>query len=106
MGRIKDFSWITSVVIVFSYFLVTDAQRSQPGVRPPPPEETGGHPGDRLVLTPFLNNGSAREGRELARVKNMASTESYSGFLIANDTYNSNIFFWFFPAQVDSRFKK
>lgn len=65
-----------------------------------PPEENLGNVGDRLVLTPFLNNGSARVGREFSRVKNMVSTESYSGFVIVNSTYNSHLFFWFFPAQV------
>ena len=26
--------------------------------------------------------------------------ESYSGYITTNDTTNSNIFFWFFPATV------
>lgn len=25
---------------------------------------------------------------------------SYSGYITVNKTYNSNIFFWFFPAKV------
>jgi hypothetical protein len=62
--------------------------------------ENTGNVGERLILTPFLNNGSAREARELSKVKSLASTESYSGFLIVNSTFNSNLFFWFFPAQV------
>ncbi|KAI4885755.1 hypothetical protein NFI96_011050 [Prochilodus magdalenae] len=29
-----------------------------------------------------------------------ASVKSYSGYLTVNKSYNSNLFFWFFPAQV------
>lgn len=28
------------------------------------------------------------------------SLKSYSGYITVNKTYNSNLFFWFFPAQV------
>lgn len=31
------------------------------------------------------------------------SLKSYSGYLTVNKTYNSNLFFWFFPAQVGSQ---
>ncbi len=30
----------------------------------------------------------------------LAGVTSYSGFLTVNETYNGNMFFWFFPAQV------
>ena len=29
------------------------------------------------------------------------SDVSYSGYLTVNDQYNSNMFFWFFPAKVN-----
>lgn len=29
-----------------------------------------------------------------------SNVESYAGYLTVNKTYNSNLFFWFFPAQV------
>jgi len=60
------------------------------------------NPGQPLVLTPFINNGSVRVARELSRVRDMAATESYSGFLVVNQNYNSNLFFWFFPSQVST----
>jgi len=41
--------------------------------------------------------------RELAMVGllNGTSVLSYSGFLTVNKTFNSNMFFWFFPSQVN-----
>lgn len=56
--------WLLLTVTVFSYFLlghvpVTNAQRSGPSQRQQQIEESPGNPGDRLILTPFLNNGSA-----------------------------------------------
>jgi len=40
--------------------------------------------------------------RELSKVGplNGTSALSYSGFLTVSKTYNSNMFFWFFPSQV------
>lgn len=29
-----------------------------------------------------------------------ASVKSYAGYLTVNNKYNSNLYFWFFPAQV------
>lgn len=29
--------------------------------------------------------------------------ESYAGYITVNETWNSNLFFWFFPAQVGGR---
>jgi len=41
--------------------------------------------------------------RELAVVGplNGTTAPSYSGFLTVNKTFNSNMFFWFFPSQVN-----
>jgi hypothetical protein len=40
--------------------------------------------------------------QNLSRVGPLKGTniESYSGFFTVNKTTNSNMFFWFFPAQV------
>jgi vitellogenic carboxypeptidase-like protein len=37
--------------------------------------------------------------RELSAVKGIGTHPSYSGFFTVNSTYNSNMFFWYFPAQ-------
>ncbi|XP_068094770.1 LOW QUALITY PROTEIN: probable serine carboxypeptidase CPVL [Hyperolius riggenbachi] len=70
------------------------------GVKVPP--TTRGDPGSPLFLTPFLESGKIDEARELSLVGELPGTnvKSYAGYLTVNKTYDSNLFFWFFPAQV------
>ena len=68
--------------------------------------------GQELFLTPFIKTDRIEEARKAARVKNLSppsenknsnvtlTNESYSGFLTVDEAKNSNLFFWFFPAQV------
>lgn len=68
-----------------------------------PPIEPTRYNGEPLFITPFLEKGLADEARNLSKVKSLiGSVESYSGFFTVNKTYNSNIFFWFFPAMNNS----
>ena len=55
--------------------------------------------GTALILTPLIQEGRAREAKRASRVdsKNFLGFKSYSGFLTVNETYNSNLFFWYFP---------
>ncbi|KYN36373.1 Venom serine carboxypeptidase [Trachymyrmex septentrionalis] len=61
-------------------------------------EEDVGAP---LFLTPLIENGKIEEARAKALVqhKEMGDISSYSGYLTVNKTFNSNLFFWFFPAM-------
>ncbi|XP_011693538.1 PREDICTED: venom serine carboxypeptidase [Wasmannia auropunctata] len=54
-----------------------------------------------LFLTPLIENGKIDEARAKAVVqhKEMGDISSYSGYLTVNKEYNSNLFFWFFPAM-------
>ncbi|CAG7726536.1 unnamed protein product [Allacma fusca] len=61
-----------------------------------------------LLLSPYIIEGKLLEARRDSRVNinkiladpyNTEHIESYSGYLTVNSTYNSNLFFWFFPAQ-------
>jgi len=65
------------------------------------PEEVG----DPLILTPYLKQGKIAEAQNLSRVTNLTDVISYSGYFTVNETYNSNMFFWFFPAKVMVYFK-
>lgn len=60
--------------------------------------------GTPLFLTPLIEDGKIEEARGKAVVqhKDMGDINSYSGYLTVNKTYNSNLFFWFFPAMVCS----
>ncbi|XP_078519630.1 putative serine carboxypeptidase CPVL isoform X3 [Lissotriton helveticus] len=64
---------------------------------------TRGDPGKPLFLTPYLESGRIQEARELSLVGPLPgyNVKSYSGYFTVNKTYNSNLFFWFFPAQVE-----
>ena len=58
--------------------------------------------GEALFLTPYIERGDLEEGAKLATVDHvMQSVKSFSGFLTVNATTNSNLFFWFFPAEQD-----
>lgn len=57
--------------------------------------------GDPLFLTPLIEAGKIKEARSLSRVKlGHRYGHSFSGFLTVNKTYESNLFFWFFPARM------
>ncbi|CAH0700357.1 unnamed protein product [Spodoptera exigua] len=59
--------------------------------------------GDCLILTPYIRNGNASLARELSEVNSTAfiGLKSHSGFITVKEEYNSNLFFWFFPAATN-----
>ncbi|XP_073341052.1 probable serine carboxypeptidase CPVL [Pagrus major] len=67
----------------------------------------GVDPGSPLFLTPYLEKGAIDEARKLSLVGELpgANVKSYAGYLTVNKKYNSNLFFWFFPALMPSRAK-
>lgn len=60
-----------------------------------------GDAGEPLFLTPYLKNGSIEAAIAASRVSGVGSVPSYSGYLTVNEEHQSNMFFWFFPAQED-----
>lgn len=56
---------------------------------------------DVLILTEHIENGNDGLARKLARVdeKLYLDVISYAGYLTVNPDYDSNLFFWFFPAR-------
>lgn len=69
----------------------------------------GVDPGSPLFLTPYLERGAIDEARKLSLVGDLPggdkSVKSYAGYLTVNKKYNSNLFFWFFPAHMASQEK-
>ncbi|XP_076468861.1 venom serine carboxypeptidase-like [Babylonia areolata] len=55
-----------------------------------------------LFVSPLLETGRIAEAQSRSRVWNLSSddVESYSGYITVNKKYNSNMFFWFFPAET------
>ncbi|KAF5278369.1 hypothetical protein FQA39_LY05858 [Lamprigera yunnana] len=56
-----------------------------------------------LILTPLINQGKIEEARRVSRVhfQEVSNVDSYSAYFTVNENFNSNLFFWFFPSQVD-----
>ncbi|XP_043265317.1 venom serine carboxypeptidase [Colletes gigas] len=69
---------------------------------PLPDDNDAGKP---LFLTPLIEDNKIDEAREKAIVqhKEMDDVSSYAGYLTVNKEYNSNMFFWFFPAVVNPK---
>ncbi|XP_075983875.1 venom serine carboxypeptidase [Anticarsia gemmatalis] len=65
-------------------------------------ERDDGDPGEPLFLTPYVESGNIEEGRRLARVPFTESLriKSYAGYFTVNKKYDSNQFFWYFPAMI------
>lgn len=63
-------------------------------------EEILGDVGEALFLTPLIEAGKIKEAQMKSSVKlnGFENIPSYSGFLTVDKSYNSNLFFWFFPA--------
>ncbi|GFT56660.1 probable serine carboxypeptidase CPVL [Nephila pilipes] len=63
--------------------------------------------GQPLILTPYIENGQIEQARFLSKVGRLPrvprNIPSYSGFFTVNKAYNSNMFFWFFPAMNNDR---
>lgn len=61
-------------------------------------------PGSPLFLTPFIEKGNIKDALTAANVvfNGFKKLTSYAGYLTVNKAFNSNLFFWYFPAQTNS----
>ncbi|CAG9865146.1 unnamed protein product [Phyllotreta striolata] len=59
--------------------------------------------GEPLFLTPLIEANKTEEAREASAVPSdvFLGVKSHSGFFTVDKTFNSNMFFWFFPADHD-----
>lgn len=68
-------------------------------------EDFEGDDGEPLFITPLLEGGKdVKEIQKMAAIDlpDLKDFPGYSGFLTVNKTTNSNMFFWYFPAQSQS----
>ncbi|ESO82494.1 hypothetical protein LOTGIDRAFT_134533 [Lottia gigantea] len=63
--------------------------------------KNGVDPGQPIFLTPYLEHGYIEQAREVSKLDSLRGIPltSYAGFLTVNKQSNSNMYFWFFPAQ-------
>lgn len=68
------------------------------------PYTDGGDPGDPLYLTDLIRKGNLEDAKRLATVNHTdmnAIAPSYSGYLTVDKRFQSNMFFWYFPASLE-----
>lgn len=55
---------------------------------------------DPLILTDYVKQNKTEEARTASKVQydGFQNVTSYSGYFTVDEVYNSNLFFWFFPA--------
>lgn len=88
-------------ILVFIFTVAILQQSVVQGTRRKPQQVDVGQP---LLLTPLLENGNISEAQQQSRVRpDIANTESYSGYFTVNKACESNLFFWYFPAQKNSQ---
>ncbi|CAB0008161.1 unnamed protein product [Nesidiocoris tenuis] len=64
--------------------------------------KTNANVGDPLFLTPLIEAGKIDEAKSLSYVPPLLDNiVSYSGYLTVDKNYDSNLFFWFFPAEIN-----
>ncbi len=69
--------------------------------------EEGDEHGEPLYLSKYIESGQIALGQRLASVNHpdllRKGIKSYSGYLTVNKTYDSNLFFWYFPAKNNQK---
>lgn len=88
------------VLVISFYFTATNSLRGiypQYTSDPPPPPSVVGDP---VFVTKYIEEGDITQGQLAALVKPVkANVKSYAGFFTVNKQYNSNLYFWYFPAE-------
>lgn len=68
----------------------------------------GGDPGEPLFLTPLINNPKIDRKTIQEKAKVVGNqyhlVKSYAGYLTVDAKFNSNMFFWYFPAEEGSSY--
>ncbi|XP_048195569.1 probable serine carboxypeptidase CPVL isoform X2 [Perognathus longimembris pacificus] len=96
----KVIVWLVLLVVTPGDGLFHSVYRSAQVSLPPK-----GNSGKPLYLTPYIESGKIKEGKTLSLVSPFQgmNVKSFSGYITVNKNYNSNLFFWFFPAQTESK---
>ncbi|CAG9760640.1 unnamed protein product [Ceutorhynchus assimilis] len=65
--------------------------------------QSGDDPGVPLILTPLIEEGKIEDARMASEVyfDGFLKKLSYAGFLTVDKAFNSNMFFWFFPSEIN-----
>ncbi|CAG7817907.1 unnamed protein product, partial [Allacma fusca] len=90
---LPSFLAITAVILVFGQYVPSTSSAPADGTQ-------------ELFLTPLIKSGdldkaraAALDSTKLSEVKSDKEVKSFSGYFTIDESKNSNLFFWFFPAQ-------
>ena len=102
----KKINFVTFLIAAFFFDLVLSFTNVYPKLKAYPLKD-GENVGEPLFLTPLIESGKIEEARKQAVVqhKEMNDIGSYAGYFTVNKEYNSNLFLWFFPAQVSLKYQ-
>ncbi|XP_030744982.1 venom serine carboxypeptidase-like isoform X2 [Sitophilus oryzae] len=69
------------------------------------PFEVGDDPGVPLFLTPLIEAGKIDDAKMAAEVyfSGFLNKRSFAGYFTVDKTFNSNLFFWYFPCETDDK---
>lgn len=86
------------LICVFSFFVSASALFSP---YPRGKESVGGkNSGQKVIITPYIEAGKYDEAKNLTKVTPFKENiESYAGYVTVDKKCDSNLFFWFFPAE-------
>lgn len=77
---------MSSIILIFILFVSASVGRDTP-----------------LILTPYIESGKLVEGRGASRVTELGwNVTSHAGLLTVDKSCGSNMFFWYFPAEMES----
>ncbi|KAL9701835.1 hypothetical protein quinque_005276 [Culex quinquefasciatus] len=103
---VSSFTHVAAVLLTSVIFVTVDASFINPYARfwkrhRGLSHASSGDNGEPLFVTPLLEAGKVKEAQEAARVNHsrIVGFESYTGFFTVDKRYNSNLFFWYFPAK-------
>jgi len=74
-----------------------------PVLNPTPKVHSHEEVGEPLYITPLLEEGKIKEAQQASAVKlaEASQIQSHAGLITVNKIFNSNMFFWYFPAEYD-----
>lgn len=101
MSTPSAMSFLLCLTLLLTYISQTQSFTNvYPKIKPEEYESSGHQP---LILTPLIKQGRIKEAQSAASVvfSDLRQVNSFAAYLTVNEQFNSNLFFWFFPSQID-----
>ncbi|XP_055919853.1 venom serine carboxypeptidase-like [Eupeodes corollae] len=98
--------WLCTIILNSASATSANIPYRRPFINPYPRYKAyhdGGDPGEPLFLTPMIEANNITAARAAAEVVDptFKAAKSYAGYLTVDKQFNSNMFFWYFPAEIN-----